>query len=176
MSIASLNDNVQARQDYKEQLFLGTVQNIDDPMGLGRIQAQIVGIYEDGELPWILVRKSSPFGNGPGFGTFGTPAVGSVAIITFQNGDSNYPICEGFISIADSIPGTFQNPNVWGFQDPSGNIIVVDMQSGTLTITHSSGTTISVDSSGNLQGDVSGGVTVTAQDDVRISAPTIYFN
>lgn len=176
MSIASLNDNVQARQDYRGRPFLGTVQNVDDPLGIGRIQVQIPGIFEEGELPWVLVRKSSPFGNGPGFGTFGSPAVGSVAIITFQNGDSNYPICEGYISISGSVPGEFQNPNVWGFRDPSGNTLVVDASSGSMTLTHSSGTTISVDSSGSLQGEVSGDLTVNAQGDVRVSAPTIHLN
>lgn len=151
MTIGSFNDYHRAtEQNYNGVIFLGRVVNNSDPLGMGRFQVSVPGLYDEGEIPWMGVNRFSPFGVGPGFGVYGSPAIGSAAIVMLQDGDANLPICLGFILTNSDKLGPYGQPYTWGYVDPSGNTLVVDMQAQTWTWTHSSGTNYNVDSTGNL--------------------------
>lgn len=168
MSLTPLNDTMASMPDYSKRWFGGRVTSVSDPQGLGRVQVEIPGLLEEGELPWIGVMRNSPFGIGAGFGFYGVPQVGSMAIVEFQDGDLNFGVCIGFfVVLADRNPD-FSDPNKWGFADPSGNKLIVDMQAKTWTFTHSSGTEMKINADGSWD--------VTAVGDVRIRAPRIYLN
>ncbi len=161
MSLGNLSDTLSDAQDYKGQLFWGTVVNDQDPTGAGRFQASVPGLFEDGELPWIGRIRESLFGIGPDYGTFGTPHRGSGVIIELQNGDANYPICVGFYPKAEDIPEVFKNGRVWGYRDPSGTTLVVNPDTKMYEFVHASGTKYSIDESGNLVAEVMDNTTLT---------------
>lgn len=164
MTIGSFNAYQEAtEQDYSKTLFLGRVVNNSDPLGDGRFQVNIPGLYEEGELPWVGGCRYSPFGVGPGFGVYGSPAIGSTAVIYLQDGDANMPICLGFILTDSNKNGAYASPFTWGYVDPSGNTLLVDMQSQNWTWTHSSGTNYNVNQAGDLTVNVVQHQTINVQ-------------
>lgn len=158
MSLNTLNDQMKSTPDLRGKKVIGVVVNNQDPAGQNLFQVKIPGLFEEGELPWIGIQKSSPFGVGPGFGTYGAPAVGALANIEFQDGDIHKPICTGFTLHQMHVDERFANGNVWGYVDPNGTSLVVDTGAKTWTWTHVSGTTYTVDAAGNLSGTVVGNV------------------
>jgi len=151
MSVQKLNDTMTAAQNYDGKRFKGTVVASNDPTGQGRVKVHVPGLYEQGELPWVGTVKASPFGYGPGYGVYGDPTVGSVIEIQLQEGSANHPISEGFLADTSTTRDPeFDVPGAWGYKDPSGNKLVVDQTNGSYKFTHSSGTTYSLDSEGNL--------------------------
>lgn len=164
MTIGSFNSYQEAAgQEYKGTFFLGRVVNNADPLGIGRFQVSIPGLYEEGEIPWIGTLRYSPFGIGPGFGFYGSPAIGSTAIIMLQDNDANMPICMGFLLSGTDKDGRFASQFTWGYVDPSGNTLVVDMQAQTWTWTHSSGTTYNINAAGDLTALVVGNQSIHVQ-------------
>lgn len=126
----------------------GTVKSVDDPKNIGRIQVSIPGYLDQGDLPWVGVMRNSIFGIGPSFGTYGSPAEGSEVVVHFQNNDIHHGICLG--SLITSANGTSGfGPSDWGFKDPAGNVFKVS--NGSITFTSASGTSFTIDSSGNLK-------------------------
>jgi hypothetical protein len=156
-------------QNYQNRYLVGTVVSNNDPAGIGRFQVNIPELMQEGTLPWVGPKRSSPFGVGPGFGTYGSPAEGSLAIIELQNGDMNYPICVGYLLHASDKNSEFASPNVWGYVDPSGNKLVVDTSGGTYAFTHSSGTGYSIDQNGDLTANVKNNANVTIGGDATLS-------
>ncbi len=149
----SVNDRLdEARQDqtidgYVEAVVVDNV----DPLGIGRIKVRVPNLIDPdlGAVPWIGQHRQSPFGQGPGFGCYGSPAVGAKVRIRLQNGDLNYCLAEAdSYHVADANP-KFKDPNTWGFKDPSGNELFVNMTTKDWQFTHSSGTKLSYDGQGN---------------------------
>lgn len=144
MSFHTANDTLTHSEEYDKGYYLGTVTANVDPLGLHRIQANVPGLYDtnSGEVPWIGPHKDSPFGFGTGpngqYGTYGSPAIGSKVKIELQNGDEHNALYSPVQVLAD-VNTDFSAPNVWGFKDPAGNTLRVDMIAGTWTFTHQSG-------------------------------------
>lgn len=128
----------------KGKLLLGTVINNNDPLHLDRIQVEIPELFNPdmGELPWCMPAKNPVFGQGATWGLYGVPAVGSTVIIELQDGDSNFPVYRSFAQIQPNVNAEFDTPNKWGFIDPSGNKLFVDMETQTFQFTHSSGSVL----------------------------------
>jgi len=131
MSFTSVNDKIANAQDdaADEGYILGTVINNADPLGLGRVQVSIPNLFDSqqGSVPWIGQNKKSPFGVGPGFGVYGSPAIGSQVRVKFQNGDCHYGLLEGDDYNKANANAKFAAPSTWGFKDPDGNELFVDM-------------------------------------------------
>lgn len=172
MSVNKLQSVIETGQKYDNTLFIGTVVDNKDPEGQKRFKVQVPGLYEDGDLPWVGVQQNSPFGNGPTFGSFGSPAVGAIAIIELQGGSAAHPICRGYLNIGTNVPPEFHSESVWGFVDPAGNKLVVDM-GGTLQFTHQSGIrlTFSQDGRATLEADT---IHAQAATTATIEAPDVY--
>lgn len=171
MSLNTLNDQINNNvQDYRNRRFIGTVVSLDDPLGINRFQVDIPELNLEGDArPWVGLEKFSPFGVGPGFGVYGSPAINSLAIIEFQDGKLVYPICKGFLLHNAHKDPRFANGSVWGYQDPSGNYLIVDMGAGTWTWHHHSGTEYNIDNSGNLSATVVGNVVINIQGNTTVN-------
>ena len=71
------NDMNKAHENIDRE-YIGTVENHDDPMKIGRLQVRVPELYGDipkEHLPWA--NPSSGFGGGKGFGFFMIPTPGS---------------------------------------------------------------------------------------------------
>lgn len=154
MGFASTNEKVdQAGQDSGDKGYMiGTVVENEDPEGLNRIKVKIPNFWDpgQGELPWVGPHPYSPFGIGQDFGTYGAPAIGAQVKVLLQDGDSNYGFYEASLYSKANANAKFKSPKTWGFKDPSGNELFVDMEHEDWQFTHSSGTTIFHDKDGNL--------------------------
>lgn len=68
-----------------------------DPMQLGRVIVRVPLIHKDeygvDMLPWA--RPCSPFGGGPGYGSYMIPPVGSRIWVMFESGDESWPVWLG---------------------------------------------------------------------------------
>lgn len=138
-------------QKYEGYLIGFVVENVD-PDGCARIKVKIPNVMEPdkGPVPWCLPTKDSPFGQGSDYGVYGSPKIGSPVRITFQNGDANYPVYENDMYLKKDANPKFKTPDTWGFKDPSGNELFVNMTEGRWEFTHSSGTTLKYDGQGNM--------------------------
>lgn len=156
MGLNKLNDELDASVSYAGREFIGRVVEVNDPEGLGRFKCTIPGIYELPDLPWIGAIRYSPFGTGKDpqsgktFGVYGTPAMGAAVTIKFQDGDVNYPIATGCVLTFGDKDSVFAAHTVWGFRDPSGNLLVVDMAANTMKFTHSTQTSFTIGADGKV--------------------------
>lgn len=171
MSLNTLNDQINNNvQNYKGKKLIGIVVSIEDPLDMNRFQVDIPElISEESGRPWIGLEKSSPFGVGPGFGVYGSPAIGSLAVIEFQDGRLTHPICTGFVLHASHVDPRFASGSTWGWVDPSGTSLVVDTVANTWVWTHVSGTTYTIDADGNLTASVVGNVTINVTGNTTIN-------
>ncbi|QRE00338.1 baseplate hub subunit [Burkholderia phage BCSR5] len=149
----ALNDLLKPEEgdEAKGRWYLGTVRQVS-PDGTGMVKAHVPGLFDmdAGDVPWIGQLKQSLFGVGAGFGMYGAAQPGAKVTVILQDGDPNYPAYIGGVLNKDDVPDEFKSPSVWGFKDPKGNKLVVDLASGTFRFTHSSGAYISFDGGGNI--------------------------
>lgn len=137
--------------DYIGTYFSGRVVDIEDPLQINRIKIYVQGLWEEpiSEMPWVAPIKWSPFGQGSGWGVYGSPAVGSVVGVILQNGDPHYPLYVGSLHIAQHANPNYPDARVWGYTDPSNNILIVNMNDNSWFWHHHSGCTVRF----NEQGD-----------------------
>jgi len=137
--------------DYVGTYFVGRVVDIEDPLKINRIKAYVQGLWEEpiNEMPWIGPVKWTPFGQGAGWGVYGSPAIGSVVGIILQNGDPHYPLYIGSLHIAQHANDNYPDGRVWGYTDPSNNQLIVNMNDNSWSWTHHSGCSVFF----NEQGD-----------------------
>ncbi len=148
------NDSITKGEDYTVGYYVGTVTVNVDPLGIARVQAHVDELYDtqQGEVPFIGPIKESPFGFGTGakgqYGWYGSPQVGSKIKVELQNGDEHNALYTPLYTVPDAHPW-FNAPTRWGFVDPTGNSLQVDMSANTWTFTHSSGDQVSYDATGD---------------------------
>jgi hypothetical protein len=155
MPLNTINDTVNHKEDYGQGYYAGTVSANTDPLGIARVQASIPGLFDptQGGVPFIGAIKDSPYGFGTGpkgpYGVYGYPQIGSTIMVELQNGDEHKPLYQTLYTQPNAHPW-FNVASRWGWVDPSGNSLQVDMQANTWLWTHESGDTISFDGSGNV--------------------------
>jgi hypothetical protein len=91
-----MNHEVNTRnEDYLDKLFMGTVEEPNDPRREGRCRIRVFGIHEDIEvedLPWAYpAQKSTFFGQDGKAGSLSVPKKGSVVTVKFNNGNLYSP-------------------------------------------------------------------------------------
>lgn len=163
MSFETINDYLQSSEDYQQSYYVGTVTNNQDPLNMGRVQANVPGLFDaaQGSVPWIGPIKDSPFGFGTGskgpYGTYGAPQVGSKIRVELQGGDPHHPLYGPLLTAPDANP---HFPiNAWGFEDPDGNMVIYDLTAHTYKFVTAGGATINIDASGKRITAVNGDVT-----------------
>ncbi|MDX6385541.1 MAG: hypothetical protein QOK48_3114 [Blastocatellia bacterium] len=115
--------------------FRGTVTDIQDPLMIARVRANVPDVLGDLESGWAM--PCAPFG-GSGMGFFALPTVGAGVWIEFEHGDPDYPIWTGcwFGSVAD-MPSELLAPPYKKvlIKTEGGNKIVIDDTPGVGGIT-----------------------------------------
>lgn len=140
MSFINLNSQLPKPTVHNLTLYKGVVIDNNDPMHLDRIKCHIPELYDSelGEVPWILPVKYCMFGQGSGFGQFGAPPIGAIALVELQGNDPNFPVYRGFMLTEENVNAKYV-PGTYGVLDPNGSELFVDTNSKTLTYTHVSG-------------------------------------
>jgi hypothetical protein len=161
MPFHTANDTVNFAEGYDGYL-VGTVTANVDPLGLGRVQAQVPGLYDpqQGEIPWIAPHdRQSPFGYGTSaegpYGVYGVPPIGAKIKIELQGGDVHKPLYSPLHAKADT-NSRFSTPNVWGYQDPDGNYMLYDIVAHTYLFVTRTGASIEIDATGKRITTVNG--------------------
>lgn len=177
MSVDNLDSSLRAIDSYEGVPLLGTVTENIDPLNLSRIKVRIAGLYDPdkGEVPWAGPIKNSQFGISDSWGIYGSPAVGSDVVVYLQNGDPHYPV---YYSIQRHANPEFASGTSWGFVDPKGNKLKVDLTSGSITLTTNDNVVFNTDGQGNLSVTVpgttsvesTGNITVTGDADITVNA------
>ena len=203
MSFEPLGEHLDDTEDYDGTYLVGTVIDNKDPDGLERVKAIIPGVYPTAaDCVWIGPFKKSPFGQGKGFGSFGVPAKGSRLLVELQHEDPHHPVYHGCILMMGDKTGALKeefHEEAWGFSDPSGNKLVVDMRTQTLTFIHSTKVVIKIEEGtmtiqtpkdfnvisagnvnmsvkGNLSAVVSGESTIHSDGVTHVQGSQIYLN
>lgn len=142
-------------------IYRGVVENNNDPKQAGRIQIRVMPMFANVDvstLPWAVY--ADPFGGGsPDIGGFFIPEDKSNVFCFFENGDHRYPVYfAGAPSMHAGKPDlpeetrktTYTQNRV--IRTKSGIVIELDDSDGAIRfqITHPSGTTETIDNSGNL--------------------------
>lgn len=171
--INSVNDRLQdaVSDDKYDGYIIGEVVENNDPDGIARIKVKVTNVLDSdqGPIPWCLPSKHSPFGQGLGYGVYGSPAVGSPVRLRFQNGDANYPVYEADEYLKAHANPKFKNPKTWGYKDPGGSELWVNYETGAWEWTHQSGNTIKYDGEGNLTTHVVENTTSTIGSNLSIT-------
>lgn len=150
----SVNDRLtDAEDDLRyDGYIIGYVSENVDPDGINRVKVKIANVLDvdQGPIPWCLPTRKSPFGQGLGYGVYGSPKIGSPVRVTFQNGDPHYPVYESDEYLKAHANPKFKDPETWGYKDWGGSELFVNMQTGAWEFTHQSGTTLKYDGQGNM--------------------------
>lgn len=137
----------------------GFIHDNKDPENLHRVRLIIPGIADSPMDEWAWPKGLFA---GPKFGAHIIPPEGTMVWVSFRLGDPNHPIWEqGHFSADDTKNWTDKQKrynNFW-FQTPQGNLIELDDQDGTITITDAHGTVVKTSDKG---------VSIIPKDDKKI--------
>lgn len=142
--------------------YRGRVTDIDDPLMVGRVRAQVPDVMGDQETGWAM--PAVPFG-GNGMGFFALPAVGAGVWIEFEHGDPDYPIWTGcWFGSATEVPPVLLAPPYKKLliQTEGGNSVLLDDTPGAggITLQTSTGQKIVLSATG-IQIDNGQGASIT---------------
>lgn len=148
------------------------VKSNSDPKQLGRVKAMITGLWDDlpiEKLPWLYPQYPADLGaTGGHISTFMVPRVDSQVVVTFPYDDIYFGFYTGHWDTEATKAFSAYNenyPDVYGFTDPLGNQVKVNLSSKVVTLTHNTGTTLVVAADGT--------VTLTSVKDVHVNAAKI---
>ena len=82
--------------EYLNKMFMGVVEDINDPRKEGRCKIRVISIHEDliptEDLPWAYPsQKSNIFGAAGAAGSISIPKKGAIVIVKFNNGNIYSP-------------------------------------------------------------------------------------
>ncbi|HKP98438.1 MAG TPA: phage baseplate assembly protein V [Fibrobacteria bacterium] len=122
--LVDLSDQVRGRFYGK---YRGTVADVNDPQGLGRIRAEVPEVLHDKVSSWAL--PALPF-SGAGMGAFTIPSAGAGVWIEFEAGDASRPIWTGCFWGRDQVPqdeaGATAGPPVKIWRSEKGLMVILD--------------------------------------------------
>jgi hypothetical protein len=76
------------REELKDKIFVGVVENNNDPNRFGRVKARVIKVYDElskENIPW-----ASPFKDLNG-NEYNVPDIGKIVSVVFQDGDDKLP-------------------------------------------------------------------------------------
>lgn len=159
MSTNGMVDAVQQmehRNDYEGQFFVGQVVDNKDPEKAERLRIRIPHLFgteiPDTDLPWARPVKHRVQGAAPGMQSLAVPVVGSKMIVVLQNGDPYHPLYLGGLLTPEDVADIFKEnyPQRYGIRDEKQNHMYVDTKTGDVDILHYSGLHIHVRPSGTV--------------------------
>lgn len=131
-----------SKHKLDSSLFIGVVEDNDDPEKLQRLKIRIKEVFgseiSTDDLPWSSPLRSPMFGAGNNLSNFCVPLVGTTVIVTFHNGNVYSPIYVGSLYGNNDRLTDFETnyPNRYGFVDPNGSKLVVDTVDQTVLYHH----------------------------------------
>ena len=150
-----LNDFLDCRDDLrKEGTFVGKVLDNKDPEKLGRCKILVYSVFNESanasELPWAIPE----FGFvGSLKGSFIVPQVGAFVRVTFENDEINLPKYSTKVLNKNQLQKNKDKnypDNMVFFETDRGDSFELDRSTGETTLNHGSGTTITIDTIGNV--------------------------
>ncbi|NSL87954.1 type VI secretion system Vgr family protein [Chitinophaga solisilvae] len=153
----------------KAEIQSALVKDNNDPEKLGRVRVQFFWQPQNELSPWI--RQASPAAGG-GTGFHFVPEVGEEVVVGFEGGNAEMPFVLGskFNGKSKSGYGDAQN-NMKAIKTRSGNLIQLDDNTGSVTVTDKNGSTMIMDGSGNITVKSKTLVTVKTEDKIVVDAP-----
>ena len=124
--------------------FRGIVTNVDDPLGIARIQARVPDVLGSEETGWAL--PALPYA-GDNMGQHTIPPVGAGVWIEFEAGDVSYPIWVGCYWRAGEKPSDAA-PKVKAIVTAAKHKILVNDDDGSITIEDNNQNKITMTSDG----------------------------
>jgi len=123
--------------------YRGTVSDVDDPDGLGRIKVEVPEVYDDVVSPWAL--PCAPYA-GPGVGFYAIPPVGAGVWVEFEAGDPARPIWTGGWwgrnDPPDDQEGTAASPPLKIWRSEKGLLLALDDDGNTATLSDGNGSNL----------------------------------
>ena len=168
-----------------------------DPEKMGRCLLKIIGLHDTGSgNTWAERMGSTDFGLNGGVGISSALRVGTWVWCFLDHDNPDKPVIIGTIIDAGDFhsSATGQYGNMQTIHTASGHLIEIGDQGGDsrIQITHSAGTTVIIDNSGNIKIDcvgnveqnitgtlnitTSGATTFESGGDFTVTAPTINLN
>lgn len=160
-------------------MYRGIVENNVDPSGSKRVQVRVFGVHNQDQdkvptiaLPWAEVMGSANFGLIAGVGVSSVLHIGTWVWVSFEDTEFERPVVHGVVSgvnpdgSTDLHPEVVNNPSdVQILQTKSGTIIkLIDTEGGEeCSITHPTGTTIIMDSSGGMTINTASNLDISSQ-------------
>lgn len=123
--------------------YRGLVEDVDDPLGRGRIRARVPAVYADTVSPWAM--PCVPFA-GPGHGLVLLPEPGDGVWIEFEGGDVARPIWSGGWWADGQLPSPgAEKVRLW--KTSAGHEVVLDEDANEIRLGHPDGAEIVIGSS-----------------------------
>jgi uncharacterized protein involved in type VI secretion and phage assembly len=120
--------------------YRGTVEEVDDPDGLGRIKVRVPEVYGKVVSPWAL--PCAPYA-GPGVGFFAIPPAKAGVWVEFEAGDPSRPIWTGGWWGQNDPPqdqtGTAASPPLKIWRSEKGLLLALDDDGSTATLSDGNG-------------------------------------
>jgi uncharacterized protein involved in type VI secretion and phage assembly len=153
---------------------LGTVTDVKDPQGLGRVRVRFSLTGQQTVTDWVQVMS---YFAGPDYGAFFPPQVNDSALLAFANGDPSAPYVLGFVwngTQKPPVPGPRQQ-EVRQLKTRRGKSIVFDDSGqGKLTIVDEKNNRVVIDTANNrIEIASQGDLTISAKGKLTISAAQV---
>lgn len=144
--------------DLEGPIFIGTVTDNLDPLKLERIKVSIPGLLEEADPslhPWAGKDGNGFMSSTSTYGFFGlVPRIGDKVWVRFQRGDLLFPLYWASPILNGQRPAEadVNYPNRYGWVDPAGNSVVIDVTAGSTTMEfkHKTGTVIRINNDGSI--------------------------
>lgn len=135
--------------------YRGFIVDNEDPEFLGRVRVRVPAIFGKQVLEkWALPKGMF---SGQSIGFFAIPKPGATVWVSFEGGDTRFPVWEyGWFS-KGTTPKNAQrlNPNNYIIQTPEGQIIELDDETGHINIKNKAGDSIRIEEGGIFIGNSS---------------------
>lgn len=164
-----------------DRLYVGVVVDNDDPAKMQRVRVRLPQHPEnmsDDQIPWAVPEKAGVFGSGNGLGTMCVPIVGSFVSVRLCP-DQYSPVYTQLQSVTSSNIAEGY-PKSYGFQDPNGNYLNMNMKKKLMKILLES--EIQVTQTGDLKVNLVGNVHLACDglylqaNDIHITSNSITTN
>lgn len=126
-------------------VYRGTVEDNNDPQGLGRLLIKVPFIASDTFPKWVVQENRY---SGKGYGTWNIPEIGDIVFVVFERGNPNYPLWRYGYHAAPygvhEVPEKLRSPKNHWYRTPKGLMVEFDEDSDEIRLTHHNGRQILV--------------------------------
>lgn len=166
--------------------YLGRVTDVNDPEQLARVKVELYALDTDADVA-LWARVASPFA-GANRGGFFIPQEGDEVLVVFVGGDARHPVVVGGLWNGAAAPPETLNGRVdrWSLTGKAGTrIAIVEESDATcmiecstpggvaLSLTDSSGGTVTIECAGNTITIAPAGITVESPAKVKVQAASV---